>query len=77
MQIEKKLYKVERVRNVRIDEVASFLIRAYDSRQARQIAAANRGDESSTEWLKSKYSKCRQVKPNGKLGVIIQNFRGC
>lgn len=56
------------------DEVAGFVIRAYDSSRARELAAAQHAAEPKSEWLDSARSTCSQILEMGEERVILQDF---
>jgi hypothetical protein len=67
-----KFYKLTRKEAVEYDEAIEMIVRVKSSKQAREIAADNRGDESDYVWLKPEWSTCREVKVEGEPGLICK-----
>lgn len=61
------------------DRAHAFIVQATDAKHAREIAAADAGDEKhfphGNPWLLSKYTVCRPLKAGRKAGVIMQDYR--
>lgn len=62
------------------DKAFGFVVRAASPAKAREIADANAGDENREPgqpehpWLDPKLSDCRVLRPDGKAGLVLQDF---
>ena len=56
------------------DTAYGFVVRAESERQAREFAAADRGDEGESAWLNPLYSDCKPLSARGVPGVIIRDY---
>lgn len=59
------------------DEVAGFVIRADTAKRARELAAAQCGDEGKEAWLFATVSSSHllALDVSGREGVILRDFR--
>jgi len=55
------------------DKCFGFVIRAENEKEAREIAAKERGDEDKKAWLSSEYSTCKVLFASGEKGMIIED----
>lgn len=56
------------------DCASGFVIRAECEEEAREIAAANSGDEGASVWTDWRLSKCEILQPDGEAGIIMRDF---
>ncbi len=68
-----KLYLLEQTGDYGHDEFVAKLIRAKNRKSARKIANITTGDEGHI-WQDAKLVSCKIVKPEGKEGIIIDDF---
>ncbi|HSG19963.1 MAG TPA: hypothetical protein VLA31_04265 [Burkholderiaceae bacterium] len=60
------------------DEAAGFVVVASSSKEAREIAANNRGDEGSAMWLEADRTTCQKIGTaslSQKAGKVLRDFR--
>lgn len=72
-----KLYLLKVIDVDGYDILAGVVIRAKDARQARRIASKEEYDPfwDTTNLLDPKRSTCEQLKPEGKSGIILSDYR--
>lgn len=69
------LYLLERVAcTVGYDETESVVVRAKDSKEARQLASTACGGEGKAAWLSRTTSRCQRLPACGVSVVIIRSF---
>lgn len=51
-----------------------FVIRAPDEKTARKIAAEHLGDEGEDSWLSPTFSRCEELKAEGRTTTILCDF---
>ena len=68
-----QLYLLRAKTDPEYDAYDAHLIRAEDAKGARRFANISPGDEGSI-WEDPKLSSCRQLKIEGKLGIILSSF---
>lgn len=71
------LYLLEQVRRtVGYDETKSVVVRAENSKEARQLASTACGGEGKATWLSPKSSSCKRLPSYGMSVVILRSFIG-
>lgn len=72
-----KIYWLQRKDRVVYDEAAGFVVVAASSREARELAGTQSGDEGPTAWMDSSTSSCREVgTTNFKTSmVLVRDFQ--
>lgn len=62
-------------REMYYDTYDSFVVRARNSKEARQLVASNPcGDEGRETWLNDEHSTCEPLKNSGESGVILGSY---
>lgn len=72
-----KIWLLKRVENNRApvyDCNDGFVIRATSEGEAREIAAAQRGDEGAAVWRTAEGSSCEELVADGDSGIILRDF---
>ena len=71
-----KLYILVRRDGADYDETRAVVVRASSPRQARKLASGVHGGEGPSIWMSTKTSSCNVLKPDGKSGIIIVDYKG-
>lgn len=59
---------------VKYDVTCGLIVSAHSPREARKLAAFQRGDEGEQVWLSTKRSTCKELKANKKAGIVMRDF---
>lgn len=57
------------------DTSDGFVVRAWASSQARELASKYAGDEGSAVWLDPKKTTCEVLKNVGAPGIVLKSFQ--
>lgn len=70
------LYLVERKDGDRIgyDETLAVVVNAATSREARDLAATQAGDEGADAWRSTARTRCTRLVPTANPRVILRSF---
>ena len=72
-----KLYVLRRLDPARPGECRAFVVRAENSKKARNLASLYRGGEGSGVWVDPNETSCKQLKADGVEEMIVQDYFGC
>ncbi len=57
------------------DRSFGFVIRAETEAKARAFAASQSQDDHEGVWLDPNLTTCKELSPDGEVGIVLQDFR--